>query len=806
MKKNYLAHLIIVFFLVCLGTTKAQDIALFQQFNGSYDFTAIGNTLNKAENGINVPCEIYTSSSATLDLSADQTIVAAYLYWAGSGNGDFQVKLNQNDITAERTFLNTINGKNYFAAFKNVTSLVQDIGNATYTLSDLDLTDVIPEFCTNSTNFGGWSIVIIYHSPTLPFNQVNVYDGLQNVHAGNSTLTFALTNLNIVDTQGAKIGFLAWEGDSQISVNETLRVNGNIISNPPLNPANNAFNSTNSYTGSAELWNMDMDFYMVEEYINIGDTSATITLTSGQDVVFVNNIVTTLQNQLPDAAVTIEDVDIGGECGNRDIDVHYTVTNFNSTDVLPSGTPIAFYANDLLVGTDQTETEIPIDGTEEKITTISIPSQIPLQFTLTVAVDDIGNGSGIVTELDEDNNTDSWEVTLLGDPDISELINLETCDVLGDEVFNLLDATVNIDPSYEINFFLSEEEAQNNINPIVVPEQFINTENPQTIYVRVANIGCFVVGSFTVKVLECPLPDAAIAIVNDLNACRQRELAVVYEVYNTSQAMAPLSANTPIAFYMDGQLVATAATQQSIPVGGVITQWIDILLPEATPETFVLMASVDDIGDGTGIVDEYDETNNTFETFVTFGSLPEIPPLDNLTQCNQGMGQAYFNLTLHNEVILEVVNAEITYYTSYDDALEKNNAIFDPTQYQNTESPQIIYIRVENEICFRIESFLIQVTNCPIWIPDGFSPNEDGINDTFEISNLLDIYTDFELHIYSRQGNLIFVGNNDTGFWDGSANTGLIYEGAVPAGLYYYVLNLNDPDHDLYIGWVYLNK
>jgi len=80
MKKNYLVHLIIVFFLIFLGSSKAQDITLFQQFNGQYDFTAIGNTLNKAENGVNVPCEIYTSSSATLDLAADQNIVAAYLY------------------------------------------------------------------------------------------------------------------------------------------------------------------------------------------------------------------------------------------------------------------------------------------------------------------------------------------------------------------------------------------------------------------------------------------------------------------------------------------------------------------------------------------------------------------------------------------------------------------------------------------------------------------------------------------------------------------------------------------------------
>src|SRR5690606_37351324 len=141
------------------------------------------------------------------------------LYWAGSGSGDFNVKLNGVDLTAERTFQNIINGRTYFAAFRDVTTLVQTNGNGVYTLSDLDLTEIIPDFCTNSTNFGGWSIVIIYQCNELPYNQVNVYDGLQNVHGGNPNLTFQLTNLYVVDTQGAKIGFLAWEGDSQIAVN-----------------------------------------------------------------------------------------------------------------------------------------------------------------------------------------------------------------------------------------------------------------------------------------------------------------------------------------------------------------------------------------------------------------------------------------------------------------------------------------------------------------------------------------------------------------------------------------------------------
>jgi hypothetical protein len=59
-------------------------------------------------------------------------------------------------------------------------------------------------------------------------------------------INITLNSLNVIDNEDARIGFVAWEGDQFISVNETLRVNGNPLSNPPLNPVNNAFNGTNS--------------------------------------------------------------------------------------------------------------------------------------------------------------------------------------------------------------------------------------------------------------------------------------------------------------------------------------------------------------------------------------------------------------------------------------------------------------------------------------------------------------------------------------------------------------------------------
>ena len=72
----------------------AQEVDVFAQFNGQYDYLAFGNTLNTGENTGAVPptpCEILTSSSANFELQPDQQLIAAYLYWAGSGTGDFEV-------------------------------------------------------------------------------------------------------------------------------------------------------------------------------------------------------------------------------------------------------------------------------------------------------------------------------------------------------------------------------------------------------------------------------------------------------------------------------------------------------------------------------------------------------------------------------------------------------------------------------------------------------------------------------------------------------------------------------------------
>ena len=94
----------------------------------------------------------------------------------------------------------------------------------------------------------------------------------------------------------------------------------------------------------------------------------------------------------------------------------------------------------------------------------------------------------------------------------------------------------------------------------------------------------------------------------------------------------------------------------------------------------------------------------------------------------------------------------------------------------------------------------------PDVIPDGVSPNDDGLNDDFDIPGLHDVFENMEVKIFNRYGVQIFEGDSELR-WDGRANRGINNKGELlPIGTYFYVIYLNDPNFKEPItGWVYLN-
>ncbi len=512
MKKHY----ILVLFL-SIAKIDAQDIDIFRQYYGRYSYTAIGNTLNPAENNPNTFCDILPSSSAELNLSPRQTIKEAYIYWAGSGDGDTSITLNGINIEAEDVLNVSFEEEDsdnisYFSCYKNITDLLKASGNGIYTVENLSIADALaanPRYCLNRTNFAGWSIFIIYEEETLPLNQVNLFHGLEIINREKQRIDITITNLNVVDNNDAKVGFLAWEGDRSLNFGESLIFQGVVLEDLPLNPRDNAFNGTNSYTGSNTLYNMDLDVYNIEDIISIGDTEAGITLTTGAtdpstgvfgaDLIIINNIVTVLNTQLPDASPIINDISL--VCDSQNIFVNYTIYNFNSTEVLPSGTPITFYANDVLIEQSVTNEIIQIDGSESNTIQLSVPDNIPDSFELSIVVDDDGTGTGIVPEISETNNTITQAISLIRAPIIKEIPPLEACDEGNNTAhFNLTQVENIITSASNIRYTYYEtiDDANTSSNPITMPQEYSNTQYPQSIYISLDN-------GFCAEIVELPL-------------------------------------------------------------------------------------------------------------------------------------------------------------------------------------------------------------------------------------------------------------------------------------------------------------
>ncbi len=63
-----------------------------------------------------------------------------------------------------------------------------------------------------------------------------------------------------------------------------------------------------------------------------------------------------------------------------------------------------------------------------------------------------------------------------------------------------------------------------------------------------------------------------------------------------------------------------------------------------------------------------------------------------------------------------------------------------------------------------------------VYVPEAFTPNQDGVNDVLEVFGLPS--EDFSMKIYNRWGQVVFVTENINDFWDGKLKNGSIREGA----------------------------
>jgi len=92
-------------------------------------------------------------------------------------------------------------------------------------------------------------------------------------------------------------------------------------------------------------------------------------------------------------------------------------------------------------------------------------------------------------------------------------------------------------------------------------------------------------------------------------------------------------------------------------------------------------------------------------------------------------------------------------------------------------------------------------------IPDGFSPNNDGVNDVLEIKNARNLFPDYELEVFNRYGNLVYSGNANSPKFDGKSNQSRkLSDKLLPIGMYFYVFKFNDKERAPQQGTVYISR
>jgi gliding motility-associated-like protein len=133
-------------------------------------------------------------------------------------------------------------------------------------------------------------------------------------------------------------------------------------------------------------------------------------------------------------------------------------------------------------------------------------------------------------------------------------------------------------------------------------------------------------------------------------------------------------------------------------------------------------------------------------------------------------------LTGNSNIINPVYHWTANAYLSCDNCGNPYTTATDTTQYMLT-------ITDASTGCFTVDSTMVYVLeDFEIFLPSGFSPNGDQINDVFYLRGRG--IKDFSLNIFDRWGELVFNSNNFNVGWDGTFN-------GKPAlsGTYVYTLN-----------------
>jgi len=409
----------------------------------------------------------------------------------------------------------------------------------------------------------------------------------------------------------------------------------------------------------------------------------------------------------------------------------------------------------------------------------------------------------------------------------------------------------NIDPTYTFTYHASQADAENNVDSLTSP--YTNISNPQTIVVRVETVdGCVEYVSFQLIVNiigNCFTVDAGNDQSTNCNTglCVDLTAAITFNDQACTDAYANL---TPVYTWSDASGVigtgitinvcpntTTSYTVEAVYTLGdgstdtatdTVTVNVDPNVPSVNLGNDIITCNTDVTLSGaiSGVttltyqwqlngVDIVGETSDTYDA-VESGIYTIF--VTDLLGC-----------TVEDSVEFTMVpDLDLSYIPDTIEFCEGSSMIIDAT-VPNSQTGEYTYVWSSGETTEAItvnefETYTITITStlggcvwtksvtaslaidgCTEIIPQGISPNNDGINDCFDLGHL----SVSKLTVYNRYGTKVYDKINYSGEWCGTTDDG--NSGSeLPTGTYYYVIELNTTNTVNYIGtlqdWVYINR
>jgi len=81
--------------------------------------------------------------------------------------------------------------------------------------------------------------------------------------------------------------------------------------------------------------------------------------------------------------------------------------------------------------------------------------------------------------------------------------------------------------------------------------------------------------------------------------------------------------------------------------------------------------------------------------------------------------------------------------------------------------PVVLWDTIIVEVDCQTGQECLEIIECPIYAPNAFTPDNDGVNDTWFIESPNDCWDSIDIRVYSRWGDLVWVSKDFSERWDG---------------------------------------